>query len=67
MTYQSEYITRVNDEDGDRKTGEYDLLSDAIDFAEWNRSIGFNAYVTDKNDVTIWPKVKPSKNSFLSH
>lgn len=67
MAYQSEYITCVNDEDGNRKTGEYDLLSDAIDFAEWNRSIGFNAYVTDKNGVTIWPKVKPSKNSFLSH
>lgn len=67
MVYQSEYITRVNDENDNHKTGEYDLLSDAIDFAEWNRSLGFNAYVTDKNGVTICPKVKPSKNSFLSH
>lgn len=61
------YVTRVNDEDGDRKTGEYDLLSDAIDFAEWNRSLGFNAYVLDETGVTVWPKIKPCKNSFLSH
>lgn len=66
MAYQTEYISRVNDEDGIHKTGEYDLLSDAIENAEWNRSCGFNAYVTDKNGVTVWPKVKPSKNSFLS-
>ena len=60
------YVSRVNDEDGNRETGEYDTLSDAIEFAELNCSHGFNSYVTDENGITVWPKIK-RESSFLSH